>query len=120
MNAAQVLQSFWEGFDLPAYDENTVPEDATLPRITYEALFGDFNETVQMNASIWYRSTSWAEITAKTQEIKDFIGLGGKVLKTDSGALWITRGSVFAQRMTDPDDSIRRMVITINVDFIEE
>lgn len=119
MNAAQVLQSFWEGFDLPAYDENTVPDDATLPRITYEALFGDFNETVQMNASIWYRGTSWEEITAKTQEIKDFIGLGGKVLKTDSGALWITRGSIFAQRMTDPDDTIRRMVLTINVDFIE-
>ena len=36
MDKAQALHSFWSGFGLTAYDENTVPDGAQLPYITYE------------------------------------------------------------------------------------
>ena len=36
-NKWQTLQAFFEGFGRTAYDENTVPDDAALPYLTYEA-----------------------------------------------------------------------------------
>ena len=33
-NTAAALKTFFSGFDLPAYQEGTVPEDVQLPYIT--------------------------------------------------------------------------------------
>lgn len=120
MDKAQILQSFWSGFGVPAYDENTVPENAALPRITYAVALDSFDSPVSISASIWYRSTSWAVITKKAEEISKAIGPGGVVLKCDGGHVWIKRGSPFSQRMSDPDDSIRRVYLNIEVEFLTE
>lgn len=120
MDKFQVLQSFWEGFGLPAYDADTVPDEAQLPYITYSPVWDDFGQTTIMNASIWYRSSKWAEITRKAEQISDMITRGGKVLNYDSGALWIKKGTPWAQRMGDPeDDSIRRILLNIEVEYFD-
>lgn len=120
MDKAQTLQEFWSGFGMEAYDENTVPSNAFLPRLTYNVTLDSFENTVAMSASLWYRSTSWAEITKKSEEISKAIGQGGKIIKCDGGYVWIKRGSPFSQRMADPDDSIRRIYLNIEVDFLTE
>ena len=119
MNALQALQSFWESFDLPAYDEKTVPDKAEQPYITYEASKDFFDEEVAQTANIYYRSTSWADITAKEQEIAEKITRGGIMIKCDEGALWLKRATPWAQRLDDEGSTaIRRIVLNYTVEFI--
>ena len=119
MDKSQVINSFWSGFDLPVYDENTVPDDATMPYITYSESTGTMDNLVVLNASLWYRSTSWAAITRKSEEIARAIGYNGKILKFDDGYLYLCQGSPFAQRMADPsDDMIRRIYINVSAEFL--
>lgn len=119
MNSAQALHNFWSGFGLPAYDENTVPDEAQLPYITYEMGDDFFDNPMARSASIWYRSTSWSEITEKEQEIADFIGRGGRSIACDGGGIWIKRGTPWAQRMQESSDMIRRIVLNLEVEFIK-
>lgn len=124
MDKWQALQSFWESFDIPAYDENSVysgQESPTLPYITYEAATGTIGSEILQTASVWYKSNSWAGISQKAEEIGIGIGYGGKVVPYDGGVMWIKRGQPFAQRMSEPDDdSIRRIVINVEIEYISE
>ena len=120
MTAMQSLQHFWEGFGLTAYNEFTVPDETSFPYLTYEATDDFFQNTLALNASLWYRSPSWAAITEKEQAIADFIGRGGRMIAFDGGAFWIKRGTPWAQRMDDPgDDMIRRIVLNVELEFIK-
>ena len=66
MTKAAAIYQFWSGFGLTAYEENTVPTDATFPYITYQLVTDSFEREIQFTASIWYRSESWSGINAKT------------------------------------------------------
>lgn len=120
MNKMQALNAFWNGFALTAYDEHTVPDDANLPYITYEASSDDFGNSLAQSASLWYHDPSWAAITTKEQAISDFIGRGGRMVPYSGGAIWIRKGSPWAQRMDDPNDGeIRRIVLNVIVEFLD-
>lgn len=118
MDKAQALNSFWISFNLPAYDSQTVPPGATLPYITYDTKTDSIGNTISLNASLWYRSTSWTGVEEKASEIAEGIGYGGKVIKIDNGYLWLVKGTPFAQRMSDPDDSIRRVLLNVQAEFL--
>ena len=119
MNKIQALNQFWNSFGLTAYSENSVPDDAQLPYITYEVSNDFFEAEVAQTANIYYRSTSWKAITDKEQEIAEGITRGGKLLTCDEGAIWIKRATPWAQRMSDQsDDSIKRIVLNYTVEFI--
>lgn len=121
MTKEEALHSFFSGFGIPAYEENTVPDSATLPYITYSVVTGDFySGSVAISRSVWYRATTWTGINAKAEEISRFLGLGGKIVRCDTGGLWIKRGTPFRQNMADPDDTIRRKYLNFEVDFITE
>lgn len=128
MNKEQTLHSFWSSFGLPAFDETTVPDEKdrvekygqAFPYITYEVRTDSFGNAVALSASLWYRSSSWAEITEKEHQISDRIGRGGVIVSHEGGALWILRGSPWATRMGDPtDDTIRRIVLNTSVEYLE-
>lgn len=118
MNRLQALNIFWSKFGLMAYDETSVPDDAELPYITYEAVIDSFNRPVMATASIWYYGTSLAEVSEKALEISNFIGLGGELIQYDDGVLWVKKATPFAQRMTDPSDMIKRMVLNLQYEFL--
>ena len=121
MNKIQVLDQFWNSFGWDAYDDSSVPQGASLPYITYSVSSGGFSDqSIQLSASLWVKSTSWVDITAKVATISEYIGYSGVVLPCDGGYLWIKRGSTFAQRMSDPDSTIRRVVLTIEVDYLSK
>ena len=120
MNKIQALHSFWSGFGLKAYDETSVPDDAQLPYITYEVSSDEFGSALAQTASLWYRDSGWADITAKEMQISDEIGRGGKMVAFDGGAFWINKASPFSSRMEEPsDDMIRRIVINVTVEFLD-
>lgn len=123
MDKAQALNSFWSSFGLTAidelssYDENM---DITFPYLSYETSTDYLDGPVALSADLWYKSTSWAAVSQKADAIGEYIGLGGRMIRYDGGALWVTRASPFAQRMEDEsgEDSIRRIHININAEFI--
>lgn len=121
MDKAQALHAFWSGFGMKAYDENTVAENATFPRITYSVSTDSIGNLVILSASLWYNTRSWEDISKKADEIAAAIGYGGKIIKIDNGYLWLTKGSPFAQRMSEPSDKmVRRMALNLNAEFLTE
>lgn len=119
MTKAAAIHAFLNQFGLPAYEENTVPEDAAFPYITYQLVTDAYIREVVMTASVWYRSTSWKECNAKAEEIGSAIGMGGTVLRCDEGSIWLKRGIPFAQSMGDPsDDLVKRKYINISAEYI--
>lgn len=120
MDKEQALHQFWSSFGVIAYDENTVPEDAELPRITYSVTVDSFRATVPLTASIWARSTSWKSVTDIMHSVAQRLSGGGQTIHFDNGLMWIRKGIPFAQRMSDPDDSIRRILLNIEVEYISE
>lgn len=126
MTKTEALFKFWSSFGYPVYNEQSVPtgENApAYPYITYQVVTDSFGEAVPMTASIWdlmrdgYSANSAND--QKAEEISRYIGRGGKVLPIDGGAIWITRGSSFAQSMGDPEnDAIRRKVLNITAEYI--
>lgn len=120
MNKAQAINAFWNSFAWEGYDENTVPDDAPMPRITFNSATDALGSVLNLSASLWDRSSSWASVEAKTEEIAKVLPASGYYkMPVDGGYVWIQRGRPFAQRMGDPDDPlIRRMVINVQAEFL--
>ena len=126
MTKAAAINEFWNSFGLKAFEENTlldVDENGQeikpeFPYITYQLVTDSFDREVAATANIWYRTTGWKAINAKTAEISAHIGLGGKIIKCDGGRIWIKRGQPFAQNMGDEsDDLIKRKYLNVNIEY---
>lgn len=114
----QEYNAFWNSFGLKAYDENTVPDNASLPYITYEYAENGFDDgEIALTANLWDGGKSWEYISKIADNIKHTIGYFGKIIRTDEGYIVINRRSPFAQRMSDPNDNIRRVLIGVSVEF---
>lgn len=125
MTKAAALYQFWASFGIDAYEENSVyamGEKPSFPYITYELNTDSFGDSgIPLSASLWYRSTSWVQANAKAEEISAEIGRGGKFIPCDDGYIWIKRRSPFSQAMgDDSDDMIKRILISVSVEFITE
>lgn len=122
MTVDEALYQFYSGFGLRAMEENSVPtgnDRPLFPYLTYQVATGDFDTTVALSASLWYRSESLVEINAKRNEISRAIGPGGVSLKVDNGRIWITRGTPFSSTMGDPEDAlIKRMILNVSVSYL--
>lgn len=127
MDKLKAYHAFWNSFGIPAYNETSVPDQdesgrpvKDIPHITYEASEDDFDHTLVLTASIWYYSTSWIESVSKSNEIRYAIGRGGTMIHYEGGAFWIKRGTPWAQRLgDDSDNSIRRTLLNVEVEFID-
>ena len=119
MTKAAAIYQFWNSFGLATYEENSVPDDAAFPYITYQLVTDSFDSEIPLTASLWCRSESWTAINAKTEEISQKISRGGKIISCDGGAIWLKRGQPFAQSMVDEsDDLIKRKYLNITAEFM--
>lgn len=117
MDKWQGLHSFWSSFGIPAYDENSVPDNAVLPYITYSAEIGAFEHVLLLTGSIWYKSDSWAEISRKAEQIARTLANYHLVKLDGDEYLFLTQGNPFAQRMKDENDTIKRIYINIMAEY---
>ena len=118
MDKAQAIHSFWSGFGLTAYDENSVPNDAKMPYITYSVITDSLEYVALLTASLWYRNTSWEAISKKADEISEALK-DGKLIKLDKGYAYLYRGTPFAQRMGDEADNIiKRIYFNVNCEYL--
>lgn len=114
INTAQALHEFWSGFGLPAYMVNTIPDDATMPYITYSIVETEPFEPSTHYAQVFYRATTNAELLAKVDEIKDVIG-GGVLVECDGGYIAIRPASPYVQILVDADPANRYAYINLQI-----
>lgn len=118
---AQALYNFWSSFGIPAYDTNAVPDEAVMPYITYDTATDSVGTDIPLNASAWYRDTSWASISQLADTVASKIGYSYYIASINGGYMIVKRNSVFAQRMSDPtDDSVRRILFSVLVEFLTD
>lgn len=117
---AAAVQAFLSGFSLPAYAAASVPDDASMPYLTYSLPVGAFVDgETSMQVDLWYYGDGEKAPNAKVQEISDAIGLGGVMLTCDEGGIWVKRGSPFAQAVTDStDDKVKRRYLNVDLEYI--
>lgn len=119
MDKAQAIHNFWSGFGWDAYDENSVPNDAEYPRITYQVQTDSLDNVLLLSASLWDKSTSWERISKKAELIaQEIVHMYPAAIKINGGGLYISKGTPFAQRIADPDDSIKHIYLNINAEFL--
>lgn len=71
------IQTFFEGFDVPAYARDAVPDGARMPYITYERVRPGPLGTATVRAWIWSRSRSFAQVEALRDAMADALSDGG-------------------------------------------
>lgn len=120
MDKYQAQALFWNSFNVPAYEVNSVPDLDTVafPYITYEMYSNTFNGDITASASVWTRSTSWLSADTITNAIETALRDGGQIMHYDGGMIWVTAGNPFAQNMGDPsDDRIKRKRLSVVLHF---
>lgn len=103
---AQALYLFFSAFNLPAYTEFSMPDDAVMPYITYELAEPHWKSRTMIHARVWFRSVSFVEISNVIDRIKAAIGEGISI-PTDSGVVYLFPDDNFAQFMPQEDPSIK-------------
>ena len=112
---ARALYGFFSSFGLPAFVEYEVPDEATLPYITYQLTQPDWRGSASIYARVWYRSTTLTEITAKVATISAAVG-EGITLPTSDGCVLLTKDDTFAQLMPmEGDDTLRVVYLSFTI-----
>ena len=130
MDSWQAINTFWNSFGVPAYDEQTTFQEGqqpAYPHITYESASGVNGVTELLSASLWDKidpdvqmTASWSWLKQKAEEIKNEIGYGGKKMKVGGGGIWIKIPvtSPFSRPVPSGADNILRIQMNIEVDYI--
>lgn len=124
MTPEAAIYGFLNGFSIPAYASSSVPEQDSpewkgFPYITYDLVLGEWGQPeVNMPVNVWYRTDSEALPNAKVREISKVIGMGGVLLHCDGGALWLKKGSPWAQAMTieGEDEKVKRRLLNVSIE----
>ena len=119
MTKGAALQSFFDSI-MTSYAASSVPENATLPYLTYELITSAWDGgEVGLTVNMWFRTTSEKEPNAAVDKLSNAIGLGGVFLHCDDGVIWLKRGSPWAQSLTDETDkTIKRRYINVTAEYL--
>ena len=119
MTKGAALQAFFGGI-MTAYAASAVPDDATLPYLTYDIITRAWGGgEVGLTVNMWFRTTSEKEPNAAVDKLSKAIGLGGVQLQCDDGIIWLKRGSPWAQSLTDETDkTIKRRYINVTAEYL--
>lgn len=95
-DTATTLYSFWSSFGIPAYPEYNIPDDASMPYITYELVEPEWRGQINAYARVWYRDTSYVSIAETLRNISNRIG-EGLLLPSGRGFILLFKDSQFIQ-----------------------
>lgn len=113
------LQAWLEGFGMPAYAAQAVPDNAALPYLTYTPVAGAWGDGEQgVTVETWRRTVSEAKANADAEAIGRALGLGGAMLPCDGGGLWVKRGSPFWQAADSGEPGVKRRYINLSIENI--
>lgn len=90
-NFAKALQQFFEGFGLPVYAKDDVPDGAQLPYITYELVAPAPLARAKMRAWIWHRAEGRVEALGVLDDLESALSEGGVAIGYDGGCGYLNR-----------------------------
>jgi len=111
--AAAALKTFFSGFGLPAYTEDTVPEDVQLPYITYSLSVPEWNLKASMYVHVWDRTRSNTRIIRLADQITAAIGSGLRI-PINGGYLVLWPETPLIQIMVDGDYRSAYINLSVN------
>ena len=120
MTKEQALYQFFNSFDIDGHKNTHVPDNPTFPYLTYDTPISSFEEDpVSITLNLYYYTDSEAVPDAKAEDIRNAIGMGGKLLKCDGGAIWLKWGSPWCQSLVDETNrNIKRRYINITAEYL--
>ena len=120
MTKEQALYQFFNSFGIVGYRNTSVPDDVIFPFLTYDTPISSFEEDpVSITLNLYYYTDSEAEPDAKAEAIRQAIGMGGKLLYCDGGAIWLKWGTPWCQSLVDETNrNIKRRYINITAEYL--
>lgn len=118
MTKEAAIQAFFSSFGWTAYPHTDVPDDAVYPWVTYELTVGGWGEQAGITVNLWDYSDSNTAVNAKAQQMSEYIGMGGRLIQCDGGAIWVKRGSPWCQSIREENDRAKRRYINITLEFL--
>lgn len=106
-NVAKALSEFWNSFGVNAYFKDRVPDGATLPYITFDAIRGIFAGASFLTATNWHKNSLSVneDRAALADKIAQAIPESGVRIPLDGGGfLTMFRNVDFQTFIQDPED----------------
>jgi hypothetical protein len=97
-----ILKTFFSGFGIPAYAENSVPEEIQLPYITYPLIQPEWDEQASFYVQVWYRKNNLSALLSKADQITAAIGNGAR-FDFNGGIIELFTSTPKIQTLTDED-----------------
>lgn len=110
---AVALKTFFSSFGLPAYSQDSVPDDVQLPYIAYSVAEPEWDQKASIFAQVWDRTRSNTFISQKASQIIADVGRG-KRLPLPDGWLFIWPENPAAQIQVDGDFRYAYINLSIN------
>jgi len=112
METFSALKSFFSGFDLPAYEKDSIPDEVYLPYITYPLYEPRWDSQCNSYCQVNYPKRMLEELTAKADEIINAIGCGLKI-EMPGGYLYIQLADQMQQAQIMSDDESQSAYISL-------
>ena len=113
INTAMALKSFFGGFDLPAYAEDSIPDEINLPYITYPVTEPEWSEQTTFYCQVWFKKNHLGELLAKADEIVGAIQEGVRI-EISGGYVVLHPSTPLIQVFTDEDSQRAYISLLIN------
>ena len=114
-NTAKALNEFYNGFGIPAYPSDSVPDDAQRPYITYLVARPEWNRPATHYCRVWYRGIKNIDLFDMADMIVRTIGQGIKIKCPDGGYLAIYPETPLQQLMVSDDPTDRSVYINLQL-----
>lgn len=115
IDTASALYGFYSQFGIPAYTTDNVPDDVSLPYLTYRFAESEWSTPISHYAQIYMRTNSNVKLLSKADEIKNAIGSGVSIPAGD-GYLVIHYEN--AEILSNEDNDVRSVYISMQLDCL--
>lgn len=104
---------------IPAYPSTSVPDNAALPYLTYDAPDAAFDGgPVSMTLYLWFRTKFETVPNAAVRELSETLGYGGARIPCDNGVIWLLRGTPFSRPVPEPERYLKGRYVNITAQYL--
>ena len=113
INTAATLKAFYSSFDLPAYTLESVPDEVTLPYITFPLYEPEWDQQTSSYCQVWYPKNHLAELLTKADQIVAAIGIQKK-FEQPGGYLILYPSTPLIQILADEETQSAYINLIVN------
>lgn len=121
MTPEAAIHQLMSSMGMPAYTSASVPDGAEYPYLTYTLTVSEWGAgEVNIPVTMWFRTTSEAVPNAAVRAAGAVVPRGGVMVPCDGGALWVKRGSPWAQAVLaeESTETMKRRYLNVDVEYL--